>query len=74
MNIPEEVSKVAVTTVEALKQTPATLALVVFNVIFIFVVGYLAISNSTRNERESERMHGLVSKAIAACERPDTAR
>ena len=63
----EEASKVATTTVEALKQTPMILALVIFNVIFMIMMGYLSLKGNARWEHENERMHELVAKTLAAC-------
>jgi len=50
----EEVAKVAATTVEALKSTPAILALVLFNLAFMGVVTYIQWSNGARWERVIE--------------------
>lgn len=65
--VTEEVAKVATTTVEALKQTPLVLSLVVFNVVFMLMVGYLSIKTGSRSEHELERMHALVAKVMATC-------
>jgi hypothetical protein len=53
--ISEEASKIAATTVEALKQTPMTLALVIFNVLFIGAMVYVSIKTSERWDHEIER-------------------
>lgn len=66
----EEAGKVAATTIEALKQTPLMLALVLFNIIFIVGVYF-----SNRDERAyTERIMGLLiqeeanmSKMLNAC-------
>lgn len=71
----EEAGKVAATTVEALKQTPLMLALVIFNIIFIVGVYF-----SNQNERSStERIMGLLikeeadmSRMLNACIPPST--
>lgn len=65
--ITEEVAKVATTTVEALKQTPMVLALVLFNVLFMGVVTYASISSGARWDAETERLHALVGKVMASC-------
>jgi hypothetical protein len=65
--ISEEASKVAATTVEALKQTPLVLALVIFNVLFIFLSVYASIKMGARWDAELERMHELVAKVMASC-------
>ena len=52
----EEVGKVAVSTVEALKGTPAVLALVIFNLLFFAVVVYVQYSNGERWEKLFELM------------------
>jgi hypothetical protein len=58
--IAEEASKVAATTVEALKSTPVVLALVIFNVLFMGAMVYVAIKTSERWEHEIERWVELV--------------
>ena len=63
----EEATKVATTTVEALKQTPMTLALVIFNVMFMFLMVYLSVKNGARWDAETERLHGLVANVMASC-------
>jgi hypothetical protein len=65
--ITEEVSKVAATTVEALKQTPMTLALVIFNVLFMSMMLYLSLKSGARWDAETERLHELVAKVMASC-------
>lgn len=65
--ISEEVGKVATTTVEALKQTPMVLALVIFNILFMAMVGYLFLKSSARWDAEAARMHTLVASTLAAC-------
>jgi len=48
MNVSDEAAKVAVTTVEALKSTPAILALVIFNLLFMGAVVYIQYTNGER--------------------------
>jgi len=52
----EQVGKVAVTAVEALKGTPAVLALVIFNLLFFGVVVYVQYTNGERWEKLFELM------------------
>ena len=49
--IGHEVGETARTVVEALKTTPATLALVIFNLLFMGVVTYISYINSERWEK-----------------------
>lgn len=65
--VTEEVAKVATTTVEALRQTPLILALVVFNVIFMLAMVYISVRSSSRWDGELERMHALVAKVMTSC-------
>jgi hypothetical protein len=58
--IAEEASKVAATTVEALKQTPMILALVIFNVLFIGAMIYVSIKTGERWDHEIERWAELA--------------
>ena len=60
MNVSEEASKVAVTTVEALKSTPAILALVIFNLLFMASVVYIQHTNG-------ERWQALLETTLKAC-------
>jgi len=48
MNVSEEAGKTARTVVEALKTTPAILALVVFNIMFMGAVIYIQQTNGSR--------------------------
>lgn len=63
----EEISKVANTAVEALKQTPMVLALVIFNIMFMVMVGYVSLKSGARWDAETERLHELVTKVMASC-------
>jgi hypothetical protein len=65
--VSEEASKVATTTIEALKQTPLVLALVIFNVLFMFLAVYASIKMGARWDAEVERMHELVAKMMNTC-------
>lgn len=63
----EEITKVATTTVEALKATPMILALVIFNILFMFLVVYLSLKNGERWDKQNDHMHELVAKTLAVC-------
>jgi hypothetical protein len=56
----EEVGKAATATVSALSSTPAVLALVVFNVMFMILMAYVAIKSGERWDREVQRWSDLV--------------
>lgn len=56
----EEISKVTTATVDALKSTPIVLALVIFNVLFMFLSGYIALKVSERWDAEIDRWEKLV--------------
>jgi hypothetical protein len=58
--ISEEASKVATSTVEALKSTPVVLSLVIFNVLFMGAMVYVSIKTSERWDHEIERWVELV--------------
>lgn len=58
--VSEEVGKVATSTVDALKSTPIVLALVIFNVIFMLLSGYVALKISDRWNSEIDRWEKLV--------------
>jgi len=51
MTTGEQVGKVATATVQALAGTPAVLALVIFNLLFMGVVTYVQYSNGERWEK-----------------------
>jgi hypothetical protein len=61
MTAGEEVAKIAATTVEALKSTPAILALVIFNLLFMGAVVYIQKSNS-------DRWQTIVELVVKQCE------
>jgi hypothetical protein len=60
----EQVGKVAGATVEALKSTPVVLALVVFNVLFMFLMAYAAVKINARWDNEIERWEGLAKSCL----------
>jgi hypothetical protein len=66
-SIPDKAAQVAQTTVEALKQTPMILALVIFNILFMFLSVYASIKMGARWDAEIARMHELVAKVMASC-------
>jgi len=59
-NVGHEAGETARTVVEALKATPMTLALVVFNLAFIGLIGYLQHTNG-------ERWQALLETALKQC-------
>lgn len=66
----EEAGKVAATTVEALKQTPLMLALVIFNIIFIVGVYFSNVSERASQEKITALLiqeHGDMAKMLNAC-------
>jgi ABC-type amino acid transport system permease subunit len=67
MNVTDEVAKVATTTVEALRQTPLVLSLVIFNLLFMAAMVYVSVKAGARTDAEMGRMHELVAKVIAQC-------
>jgi hypothetical protein len=60
MTLGEQAGKAAVATVDALKSTPVVLALVVFNVLFMFLAVYAQLKSGERWDREIERWAGLA--------------
>lgn len=58
--VSEEVGKVATSTVAALASTPAVLALVVFNVMFMLMSIYVVMKSSERWNAEIDRWERLV--------------
>jgi hypothetical protein len=67
MGATDKAAEVATTTVEALKQTPLVLALVIFNVLFMFLSVYAGVKTGQRWDAEVERMHELVTKMMTTC-------
>lgn len=66
----EEAGKVATTTIEALKQTPLMLALVLFNIIFIVGVYFSVANERAQNERITSLLiqeKADMDKALGAC-------
>ena len=64
MNITEEVGLTARTFVEALKSAPAVLSLVVFNLIFLAMVGWLAYHSAELANLETQRWAELVRSCL----------
>jgi hypothetical protein len=64
MNIPEEVAKVATSTLDAMKSTPLAIALLVVNVGFLgfaaYVLGEVAANANERNKSQLELINNLV--------------
>jgi predicted PurR-regulated permease PerM len=58
--VTEQAAKVASSITESLKSTPVVLALVVFNVLFMFLMTYAALKSSDRWDHEIERWAELV--------------
>lgn len=56
----EEVGKIAASAIDALRSTPAVLALLVFNLIFMVILGYVSIKSSERWDKEIDRWEKLV--------------
>jgi len=64
MGATEEIGKVAQTVTESLKSTPLLLSIVIFNVIFVLMVGYLSYHTSERWNDEAERWATLVRSCL----------
>jgi hypothetical protein len=64
MSIPQEVGKVATTTVEAMRSVPLALALLVVNCGFLafaaYVLGEVASNAAERNKNQTELISKLV--------------
>ena len=60
MSITEQAGKAAQSTIDALKSTPVVLALVVFNVLFMGAMVYVAIKTGERWDKEVQRWADLV--------------
>jgi ABC-type uncharacterized transport system permease subunit len=56
----EEVGKAAGATIDALKSMPVILALLIFNALFMLLLGYVTLKSSERWEREIDRWESLV--------------
>jgi len=73
MSIPEEVGKVAASTLDAMKSTPLAIALLVVNVGFLgfaaYVLGEVAANASERNKSQLELISNLV-RDIRDCRQP----
>jgi hypothetical protein len=66
--ISEEAGKVAATAVEALRSTPVVLALVVFNLLFVGAMVYVAIKTGERWDNEVQRWADLVARCTLKVE------
>lgn len=62
MSITEQAGKAAQSTIDALKSTPVVLALVVFNVLFMGAMVYVAIKTGERWDNEVQRWADLVAR------------
>ena len=60
MSIGEQAGKAAQSTIEALRSTPVVLALVLFNLLFVGAMIYVALKTGERWEHEIERWVELV--------------
>jgi hypothetical protein len=60
MGAVEEGGKAANAAIEALKSTPVVLALVIFNILFMFLVTYSGIKSADRWDKEVERWLEVV--------------
>jgi len=73
MSIPEEVGKVAASTLDAMKSTPLAIALLMVNVGFLgfaaYVLGEVAANASERNKTQAELIANLV-RDIRDCRQP----
>jgi ABC-type uncharacterized transport system permease subunit len=56
----EEVGKAVGATIDALKSMPVILALLIFNALFMLLLGYVTLKSSERWEREIDRWESLV--------------
>lgn len=67
MGITEEAGKAAGQVVDALRSTPIILALVIFNVLFMFLMTYASIKSSEHWDAEVERWARQLDNAIKQC-------
>jgi len=58
--IGEEVGQTARSLITGLSSTPMILAVLIFNLLFIFMIGYVVIKASERWDKEIERWEKLV--------------
>lgn len=68
--VTEEAGLTARTIVESLKSAPGTLALVIFNILFIAAVAYLSIHTGNRFDRETQRWQEIATNAVRLCGPP----
>jgi hypothetical protein len=66
MGATEEIGKAASATVSALATTPVVLSLVVFNVLFMLMVGYLHLKASAHWDHEIERWSELAKSCLTS--------
>ena len=65
-SLSDNAAQVASTTISALKETPAMLTLVIFNLLFIGVLAFFAVRNNAAWSEETERLHSLVAKCMGS--------
>lgn len=65
--LPEEAGLTARSVTDALKSTPVVLALVIFNVLFMFLITYASIRQDQSNDSELARMHELIATTLRTC-------
>jgi hypothetical protein len=68
MSITEQAGKAAQSTIDALKSTPVVLALVVFNLLFVGAMVYVAIKTGERWDNEVQRWADLVARCTLKAE------
>jgi hypothetical protein len=66
--ITEQAGKAAQSTIDALKSTPVVLALVVFNLLFVGAMVYVAIKTGERWDKEVQRWADLVAHCTLKAE------
>jgi hypothetical protein len=71
MGAVEEANKTAQTVIEAFKQTPAVLALVIFNCAFMALVAFGSYQSNARQVKDAEHWRVLAEKTLETC-RPKT--
>jgi threonine/homoserine/homoserine lactone efflux protein len=64
MSMPEQVSKVASTTIEALKAQPLALALIVVNVLFLLAGIWIMHDVAARFEARNERFDKVLDRCM----------
>jgi hypothetical protein len=66
--ITEQAGKAAQSTIDALRSTPVVLALVVFNLLFVGAMVYVAIKTGERWDKEVQRWADLVAHCTLKAE------